>query len=179
MAKFGVFLLFIPAAILTAGAFGAFHDQLSYTVSSEYFTAFKFHQFQLLDGRIPERVRAAEVGFLASWWMGIPLGPLVGVAGFIQRDARLMRRALLWSLLLVVVFTLSFACCGLFYGYYQTEHVDLSDYHGWYIPSGLMHVRNFLCAGYMHNSAYLGGLLSVPASWLFQVIYRFRHAHAV
>ncbi len=91
MAKFGAFLLFIPLAILTAGAFGAPHDQISFTVSPEYFTKFKFHQFGLLDGSISKRLRAAEVGFLASWWMVIPLGPLVGSAGFIQCRAGPMR----------------------------------------------------------------------------------------
>ena len=179
MAKFGAFLLFIPLAILTAGGFGALHDQISFTVSPEYFTKFKFIQFGLLDGSIPERLRVAEVGFFASWWMGIPIGPLVGAAGFIQRSAVLMRRALLWSLGVIVGFTLLFALCGLTYGYFQTAHIDLAAYHGWYLPDGLVHVRSFLCAGYMHNSAYLGGVLSVPVAWFFQVLYRYGHRHAV
>jgi hypothetical protein len=77
-----------------AGLFGALHDQMSYTVSSEYFAKFKFIQFHLLDPGVPERIRAAKVGFLASWWMGIPLGVLCGSAGFVQRSPALMLRAL-------------------------------------------------------------------------------------
>jgi hypothetical protein len=179
MAKFGVFLLFIAAATLAAGAFGAFHDQISYTVSPEYFTKFKFHQFRLLDAGVPERVRAAEVGFFATWWMGLLLGPLVGAAGFLQRDAILMRRALAWSLALVLGFTLLFAIGGLIYGYAQTTNVNPAEYRGWYVPEELVHPRNFLCAGYMHNAAYLGGVLSVPVAWIFQIAYRQRHRHAV
>jgi hypothetical protein len=179
MAKFGTFLMFIPMAILTAGGFGVLHDQISFTVSSEYFTKFKFIQFGLLDGSIPERLRAGEVGVFASWWMGILLGPLVGTSGFIQRSAVLMRGALLWSLGVTAGCAFLFALCGLIYGYLQTEHIDLAKYQGWYLPVGLVHVRRFLCVGYMHNSAYLGGVLSVPVAWIFQALYRYRHRHAV
>jgi hypothetical protein len=88
MNKVGMFLLFLPVAVLTSGLFGVLHNQISYSVSNEYFTKFTFIQFHLLDSTIPERIRAAEVGFLASWWMGIPLGLVCGSAGFIQRSAR-------------------------------------------------------------------------------------------
>src|ERR1700676_2970104 len=109
MKKLGKFLLFLPAAVLVAGLFGMIHDQISYSVSDEYFTKFKFIQFHLLDSDVPERIRAAEVGFLASWWMGIPLGLLCGSAGFVQRSPALMRRALSWSLLAIPAFTLAIA----------------------------------------------------------------------
>src|SRR5262249_1358281 len=84
MKKVGIFLLFLPAAVLVAGLFGMIHDQISYSVSTEYFTKFKFIQFHMLDAGVPERIRAAKVGFLASWWMGVPLGLLCGSAGFVQ-----------------------------------------------------------------------------------------------
>jgi len=86
MRRIVIFLVFLPAAMLVAGLFGAFHDQIGYSVSSEYFTRFKFIQFRLLDTDLPERIRVAEVGFRASWWMGIPLGIFCGSAGFLQRS---------------------------------------------------------------------------------------------
>lgn len=172
MTKTLYFLSYIALALLVAGLFGAVHNQISYTVSHEYFTRFKFLQFSLLDSAVPERLRAAEVGFLASWWMGLPLGFLSGLAGFIHRDPMRMRNMLLWSLIAISAFTLGFALCGLVYGYIQTRHYDLLSYQGWFIPKGLMHTRSFLCAGYMHNSAYIGGVLAIPATWLFNVLFR-------
>jgi hypothetical protein len=68
-ARLRAFALFLGAAVLTAGAYGALHDQISYTVSPEYVTRFKFVQFGLQDPSIPERVRAAAVGWAATWWM--------------------------------------------------------------------------------------------------------------
>ena len=158
MRKVATLAAFLIVAVLAAGAFGVLHDQISYTVSSEYFTRFKFLQFHLLDAGVPERVRAAKVGFLASWWMGLPLGLLTGVVGFIHPNASQMGKALLLSLAVIVGFTLAFALAGLTYGFFQTTTLDLNNYAGWFLPQGLEHPRNFICAGYMHNSAYLGGL---------------------
>lgn len=168
MKKVGMFLLFLPAAVLVAGLFGMIHDQISYSVSTEYFTKFKFIQFHLLDAEVPERIRAAEVGFLASWWMGL----LCGSAGFVQRSPALMRRSLIWSLLVIPTFTLAVALTGLAYGWEHTETIDPANYRGWFIPAGVIELRRFLSAGYMHNSAYLGGAISIPVAWLFHLIFR-------
>jgi hypothetical protein len=148
------------------------HDQISYTVSNEYFTKFKFIQFRQLDSGLPERIRAAIVGFRASWWMGIPLGLLCGAAGLIQRSPRLMWQALLWSLLVIVAFTLTVALTGLGVGWMRTQTFDIANYRGWFIPANVNDLRRFLCAGYMHNAAYLGGALSIPVAWLFHFIFR-------
>ena len=72
--KILVYLVFIAVAIVAAGLYGVLHNQISYTVSPEYFTRFKFVQFGLTELELPERVRASMVGFQASWWMGIPIG---------------------------------------------------------------------------------------------------------
>jgi hypothetical protein len=99
--RIAIFAAFIPAALLVAGLFGALHDQISYSVSNEYFTKFKFAQFHLLNPDTPTRLHVAAVGFVASWWMGIPLGLLTGIVGFIQRTPEHMAKALALSLGLI------------------------------------------------------------------------------
>lgn len=178
MTRLLLFLAYLLLAVATAGLFGALHDQISYTVAPEYFTRFKFIQFDLLDERVPERLRVAAVGFLASWWMGVPIGLLAGLAGFVQRDPRDMKRALLWSLPLIVGFTLAFALGGLGYGFLQTRDLDLADYAMWFVPENLAQPRNYVCVGYMHNAAYLGGMLAIPLAWLFHLGFRLRGRRA-
>jgi hypothetical protein len=178
MQKFLIFCIYIALATMVAGIFGAVHDQVSYSFSHEYFTRFKFEQFHLLDESIPERVRAAEVGFRASWWMGIPLGFLAGLAGFIQPTESQQRRALLLSLPLIAGFTLLIALAGLAYGFMQTTTLDLQHYSGW-LPPLLDHPRAFICVGYMHNAAYLGGAASIPVAWVFHLRYRRRRVQMV
>lgn len=172
MAKARSFLVYLVLALLGAGLFGSLHDQISYTVSEEYFTKFKFIQFGLLDTATPERMKVAAVGFFASWWMGLPLGLLGGLAGLRHRTPARMHRALMLSLPLMAAVTLAVALAGLAYGYVDTTRFDLAAYPGWFIPDGLAHPRRFLCAGYMHNAAYLGGVLAVPAAWAFHFRYR-------
>src|SRR5438874_12501727 len=117
MNKLLIYVLIIVLAVIIAGLYGVAHNQISYTVALEYFTKFKFRHFGFVDTPLPERVRASMVGFLASWWMGIPIGLLVGAAGFIHRGHRQMLRVSLWSLLATVVFTLLFGLCGLIFVY--------------------------------------------------------------
>jgi len=178
MKKLAVYLSFIVVAMLAAGIFGAVHDQISYSVAPEYFTRFKFLQFRLLDPAIPERVRVTQIGFMASWWMGLPLGLLIGLGGFLQQTAGRMMRVLGLSILLSFGFALVFALCGLAYGYVQTRHIDLGDYRGWFLPPGVA-VRSFLCTGYMHNAAYIGGALAIPVAWAFLAVAYFRGRAAV
>lgn len=174
MKRLGILVLYLLLAIVAAGLFGAVHDQISYSVSPEYFTRFKFLQFHLSDSPLPERLRVALVGVMASWWMGIPLGLFAGMAGLIQRSAAQMLRALLWSLPALVGFTLAVALIGLLYGVIQTRNFDMNAYAGWYIPRALENPRRFLCAGYMHNAAYIGGALAIPAAWVFHILCRRR-----
>jgi hypothetical protein len=176
--RIAIFLVFIAAAMLVAGLFGALHDQISYSISNEYFTRFKFVQFHLQNAEVPERVRVAAVGFLASWWMGIPLGLLTGIAGFMQHTPAHMGRALALSLGVICAFVLLVALAGLAYGMVQTAQLDLANYSGWFIPADLEQTRRFISVGYMHNSAYLGGAAAIPLAWLFHFFYRRSSAHA-
>jgi hypothetical protein len=169
-----VYILIVVLSVLVAGLYGIVHNQISYTVAPEYFTKFKFRQFGFTDTPLPERVRASMVGFLASWWMGIPIGLLVGAAGFIHSGYRRMLRVSLWSLLVAAGFTLLFGLGGLIYGYFQTTHIDLTQYRGWFIPDDVTDLRRFLCAGYMHNSSYLGGVLAILVAWAFHVLVKMR-----
>ncbi len=174
MKKLGVYIFVVVLAVVVAGLYGMIHNQISYTVSPEYFTKFKFWQFGLEGTPLPERVRASIVGFLASWWMGLPIGMLVGAAGFIHDGHRRMLSVTLWSMLVTVSFTFLFGLGGLAYGWFQTAHIDVARYDAWYIPKNVTDLRRFLCAGYMHNSAYLGGLLAIFVAAAFQVIVKLR-----
>ena len=50
MVKVALFPALLIVACLTAGVYGALHNQISYTVSPDYFHAFKFHQFGIPEG---------------------------------------------------------------------------------------------------------------------------------
>ena len=67
-------LAFVPVLLMVgclfAGLYGIIHNQISYTVSPEYFHAFKFQQFNIPPS-LQNRIGASIVGWGASWWMGL------------------------------------------------------------------------------------------------------------
>lgn len=171
--RLAIFSGFVLLSIVIAGLYGILHNQLSYTVSPEYFTKFKFIQFGLTDVPWPERVRASVVGFLASWWMGIPIGLIVGAGGFLQRDARQMQLALAWSLVVLVAVTLLIGLAGLLVGWVFTRNPANVDRLTNFVRPGVENPRAFLCAGFMHDASYLGGVLGIPAAWVLHLCWRF------
>ena len=169
--RFITFITQIFAAMLIAGVYGALHDQISFTVSSEYFTEFKYHQFGFVDSPLPDRVKAAAIGFLASWWMGVPIGLFVGVFGFLHKPARLMFTRSIRAFGIVAVVALVVGIGGLVYGWLFASH-NLADYDGWFRPEGLAHPAHFLSVGHMHNFSYLGGVIGMVAGIISQFYQR-------
>ena len=55
-----VFLVSIMAALL-AGIYGMIHDQISYSISNEYYTKFKFIQFNLANENNIDKIKFPRV----------------------------------------------------------------------------------------------------------------------
>ena len=161
--KLGAFALLVLVAPLLAAAFGAAHDQVSYTLAPEYFTRFKFDQFAWAGVRsMPPRVGAAVVGALATWWVGRYVGILVAAAGLRHPSATLMlrgaRRAFgVAAAAALVVGLLGFTVAWLAFDP-SREYVD------WWRPNGIEAPRRFFAAGMMHSGSYLGGALGTLAA---------------
>jgi hypothetical protein len=85
MAKLALFPVLLAAACIVAGVYGALHNQISYSVSPDYFFALKFHQFAI-PGDLRNRTGASIVGWYASWWMGLIIGVPVLLIGLILPD---------------------------------------------------------------------------------------------
>ncbi len=167
-----IYFVLIFCAMLIAGAYGAVHDQISFTVSTEYFTKFKYIQFGLEDSALPDRVKAAYIGFLASWWMGLPIGLFVGALGFLHQSPSAMFFRSLRSFGVVALVALLIGLGGLVYGWFFASH-QVEDYqHLWFIPRDLEFPKNFLAVGYMHNFSYLGGAIGLFAGLIAQFVQR-------
>ena len=48
---------------IVGGLYGILHDQITYSISPEYFTRLKFFQFHYADFGLPPRYFVAEIGF--------------------------------------------------------------------------------------------------------------------
>jgi hypothetical protein len=65
--KIGILILTIILTPILAGIYGILHDQISYSISPEYFTKFKFAQFEFgFMSQNQPRLTASVVGFFST-----------------------------------------------------------------------------------------------------------------
>lgn len=159
--------LLLVLACLFAGAYGALHNQVSYTVSSEYFTRFKFEQFRISES-VPERLGAAMVGFAAAWWMGLVIGLILIPSGFGIRGVGSYFATMLRAFAAVTITTsaVGLVALGAAFLLLDAETVGQITRYDWEILDDLAFAR----AGTMHNFSYAGGVLGIIGGAV--VIYR-------
>ncbi|WP_206753975.1 MULTISPECIES: hypothetical protein [unclassified Lentimonas] len=153
---------------LIAGAYGIVHDQITYSISHEYFTKLKFEQFDYANFGLPERVFVAEVGFMATWWVGFFSAWLI---------ARLLFPA--WPL--KDVYRKSFKGFGIIFGSAMIGGITgfilgathSSDYSYWEPTVTYLQVTepaNFVSVALIHNAGYIGGLAGLIVCLMLMAI---------
>jgi hypothetical protein len=162
-AMIGVSLL----GALLAGLYGALHDQVSYSISPEYFTKLKFHQFSYANFGFHPRVFAAEVGFLASFWVGMIAAWLLARVGLTQLPQPERRTVTTRSFLIVFASTLALGTGGALLGVARAKSGDLSSWQTWERTLQLTDLPSFVIVAYLHNGSYLGGLIGFIAAAIY------------
>lgn len=176
--KILLLLLIIILSALTGGLYGILHDQVTYTISPEYFTKFKFYQFGLkIFILADQRVGAMLVGILATWWMGLIIGLILGALSLLF-DARQMFGQ--WFRSMVITIGVAVMVPVLALGVWLIiQKVSPSPaqtvYLPAFVPEGITvdDTKAFTAVGVIHNFSYLGGLLGLVAGcWYMVVKYR-------
>ena len=143
-----------------AATYGAIHDQVSYSISAEYFTKLKFHQFRWADHGWPRRVFVAEVGMLATWWVGLIAGWVLGRIGFADPVTVSMRRDVLRAFGIILGVAAVSGVAGVLLGT-AAAHGDVSGWDAWRENLDLTDVRSFVIVAYLHWASYLGAVLGL------------------
>ncbi len=153
------------AGALIAGCFGVLHDQVTYTISPEYFTRMKFEQFAVWDFGFPRRVFVSEIGFLASWWVGL-------IAGWFLARLALPKfpepgKAVMRAMAVIVGCAIVFGTVG---GFAGTALYGQRD--GWQEALAAMGVtdhRHFQQVAGIHLGSYIGAFLGWVAMMVWFV----------
>lgn len=171
MRKFVMFLLIILVATVIAAIYGVGHDQVTYSISPEYYTKFKFIQFNLADALAAQhmtqpRSAVVMVGILATWWMGLYTGILIGVAAFVFKDADIMFQSALQALALVLLTAILAGAIGGLYGHYVLSKRGAV---GW-LPGHLNDKPAFVTAGAIHDLSFIGAVIGLVAGLIFLLV---------
>ena len=152
---------------LVAGFYGVIHDQITYSISPEYFTRLKFAQFRYADFGLPARCFVAEIGFLATWWVGFIAGwflARVAVPRWPPVDARagILRG---FGIILSCAFTTSLVGFGL--GLLRGPNADYCGWQEFVQTRGVVDLPSFVRVAYIHNASYLGGLIGLMVALVY------------
>ena len=158
MSKIVLVPVLFVIACLFAGVYGAVHNQISYTVSAEYFTQFKFHQFRIAAGT-PDRVGAAVVGWYAAWWMGLVIGVVLIPLGLVIRGGKRYFWGMLRVFGVVTATTLLVGLLALAWSFVSVEASEVGEISRY--GNEIVDDAAFVRAGTMHNFSYLGGLIGM------------------
>jgi len=164
MKKVLVFILILIITPFICGLYGILHDQFTFTISTEYYTKFKFTQFNTAPA-IPHRLGAAFVGFYATWWVGLFLGPVLALTGLIHRDWKEMLNVYLKSIVCILIVTIIVGLIGLLYGWIFLIDKELN----WVFPESLVDKASFIMVGSMHNFSYAGGVIGLIIGVIYQI----------
>lgn len=169
MKKIPVLLLIIFLSCLMAGVYGIIHDQLTYTLSPEYYTEFKFGQFGLNYGNQNERMLAALVGFLATWWVGFIIGTILGLVGFLYKSRMKMFSVTMKALLVTLSVAALTGVLGFVYAKLFLVGQPIENFEGWYIPYSVKDIDSYIMVGSIHSFSYLGGAVGLVVGIIYSI----------
>jgi hypothetical protein len=147
-----------------AAMFGVVHDQITFSLSPEYFTRLKFLQFHYANFGLPQRIFVAEIGVLATWWVGLIAGWFIArktVPNFPPKVALLKSLKGFAVMFLIAVFG---SIMGYTFGLIRGPNADYSNWMHFASRYGVENLPDFVRVAYIHNASYLGGLVGLVAA---------------
>ncbi|HXB09560.1 MAG TPA: hypothetical protein VNW04_20680 [Puia sp.] len=161
MRKFGIYLLFIAVAVVIASIFGVAHHQVTFSVSPEYYTKFKFIQTNLADTLAAQHMtqpRSAVViaGVKTSWAIGLVIGAVLGLIALIFPSAETMFSSALQALGLALIISILIALGSYYYG--PNAHIGTGAYDTLpaHLPGNLHNKGAFFRAASIQYGVLLG-----------------------
>ena len=165
--KIGILILVIFLSIIIASIYGILHNQISYSISSEYFTKFKFEQLGFWDYAFGNnnRKKIAFIGILATWWFGLLIGLIHGIVGLFQQTHKIMWKSTLGAIIWNLGIAIGIGIIGILIGKFIVANLNLT----WDFPADLIDKKNFIAVGTMHEFSYVGGIIGLIYGILYQL----------
>jgi len=143
---------------LLAGLYGALHDQVTFTISSEYFLNLKYQQFQYLNFNLNDRIRVSIIGFLATWWVGLFFGWFLARWYLPHCSETVANKKIIKSGFTILVMSVLFATTGSGFVFLKGESIDHSSWLAITNAYDIQNISAFIHVAYIHNCSYAGAL---------------------
>ena len=115
-----IFLVAAMASVI-AGLYGVINDQITFSISSEYYTKYRFLQYNLVqvegDSRIIyPRILVVLVTFLSTWWFPLISGLIIIIFNLIQNTWKMLLKTSVLAMLISILITVFSAIIGFILG---------------------------------------------------------------
>jgi hypothetical protein len=164
------------AAVAAALVYGAVNDQVTVTISPEYFI-FGKEIYKTIGEHPPMRQlrwEAAKVGLKATWTVGLIFGVLLLIANNPYGPLpRLPNRQLLWYLPVILLTALTCGAMGGWLGYHGYLTPLDSDFRDM-VYANVYRPRRFMCTWGVHLGGYVGGIVGTIGAVIAVVVTRRR-----
>jgi len=172
MNKFFALVLIIVIGTVLGSLYGVLHDQITYSISHEYYTKIKFIQFGLNEWGLGQNIGTKEapnikldnprlgvtiVGIIATWWVGFLSAALLGFLGIIQRNGKEMFDTVMKAFFIMVMVALIIGILGFFCG----KILFTYSYIHWHLPSDIIEIEKFVVVAFIHNFSYIGVIIGL------------------
>lgn len=149
---------------MLGGVYGSVHDQVTYSISPEYFTRLKFAQFHYLDFGFSDRVLVAEIGFVSAGAMGLLAGWFLSRIALPKWDELVAVRKCLVDLCVVFLFAMLATPAGYVLG--RVVFQDTEWLRSICQSLGVVERADFIAVACIHYASYAGGLLGLVVAFV-------------
>ncbi|WP_299248540.1 hypothetical protein [uncultured Cytophaga sp.] len=150
-----IFIALLILAPVLASFYGFIHDQMTFSISEEFFTKFRFNNYEFPHSWHP-RVRAGMIGMLNAWQTGIPFGIVLTAVGRIHRNTR----KLLFYTFYTFVLTFTMASLFSIIAAYMPIPTDIAIARQ-SMPEDILDPIAFQRVVQINNFGYVGGIIGM------------------
>ena len=165
-ADFGFIIGCALIGAIFAGLFGVLHDQVTYSISPEYFTKIKFKQFHYADIGLGNRFFVATIGFLATWWVGFFIGWFLSRTVLHVEDKTFRAKKVKLGFGIVFATTLIISFAVAVYGFIATEIYGHQRWMSTFDYYNIKDTHAFMRVVFIHYASYLGGVIGLIVAFL-------------
>lgn len=165
MMKFIVIIVASIVLSIVAGIYGIFHDIVTYNISSEYYTHFKFIEFGLTDAYGQPHINILQLlaitGWVASWWMGLIAGVVFALFALGYATTRIMVTSIMRATAIMIIVSVAFALLGYLAGLISNKFQIINPADFCNLSGTVKYVDYFNIVAFIHNFSYIGGIAGI------------------
>ena len=161
-----IFVFFVLISPLVAGLYGIIIDEFAYTFSEEFFTKFRFLQYNYPESA--GRYEVAIMGWKNNWILGFFVGLPLAMVGLLHENDSKIFPYILKSFIITLIIAAFTSLLGLLVG----KYILTKEVANWNLPENISDPDTFMAIETMNNFSFMGATIGMLLAILWQMYQR-------